>query len=308
MKEEWLSGERERDIDQLFSISNLILFLGQTLAPNVPCIIITRLIQGCVGSVGNSMSGGYFADMFDANERGFVLSIYGLSIFMAQSFGPVYASWIALKLSWRWIFWVQVRSLTLLAKENDTDPLPSQMMACGVSLLCFIFFLKEVRGDILLSRRAQRLTKETGTEHRTREDDNKKSFRDVARTSLVRPIVYVFTEPIIVFYSLWIGFAWACSYLLLSAIPLVFAQYGWNTGQQNLPQLCTFIGVFLSLLFNTFYQEKKFRKDASKSFDGKAQPESRLYACSYGAFLFPIGAFMFAWTGQVRKNGICGVS
>lgn len=67
------------------AFGNLVLFLGQTLAQNVATIIVTRFLQGCVGSVGNSMSGGYFADMFNADQRGFVLSTYALCLFAAQS-------------------------------------------------------------------------------------------------------------------------------------------------------------------------------------------------------------------------------
>lgn len=90
--------------------------------------------------------------------------------------GPVYASWIALKLSWRWIFWVQ-------------------MMVCGASFVCFCLFLREPRASTLLSKRARKLTKETGVEHRTVFDDEKVSFKQVAAVSLARPMKYLCTEP-----------------------------------------------------------------------------------------------------------------
>ncbi|PWN91041.1 MFS general substrate transporter [Acaromyces ingoldii] len=259
---------------------NLVLFLGQTLAQNLETIVVTRFIQGCVGSVGNSMSGGYFADMFPADRRGIVLSLYALCLFAAQSFSPVYASWVAQELSWRWIFWIQ-------------------MMVCGVSFICFALFLGEPRASVLLKRRAKRLTKETGIPHRTRADDEAVDAKTLLKNSLGRPLRYLLTEPIIMFYSLWIGFGWACSYLLLSAIPIVFSAYGWNTGEQNLPQLCTFIGCFLSFVFNNVFQERLYRRDAARRADGtKPEPESRLYGCMVGAIAFPVGAFIFAWTGR----------
>lgn len=97
---------------------------------------------------------------------------------------------------------------------------------------------------------------------------------------------------------------WACSYSLLSAIGLVFAQYGWNTGQENLPQLCTFIGCFLQWLFNLFVQDRLYRRDCARSVDGRAPPESRLYACLVGAVAFPVGGLIFAWTGQPHVHWI----
>ncbi|TKY87451.1 hypothetical protein EX895_003465 [Sporisorium graminicola] len=264
------------------SFLNLILFLGQALAQNLETIVVTRFLQGCFGSVGNSMSGGYFADMFDAERRGHVLCLYALCLFAAQSFSPVYASWVAMKLSWRWIFWIQAS-------------------VCLFSFTCFVLFLREPRPSVLLSKRAKKLTAETGIEHRAITNTKGPGVQVSLRESLLRPISYLVTEPIIIFYSLWIGFAWACSYLLLSAIPIVFGAYGWNNGQKNLPQLCTFIGCFLSFWFNRYFQERLYRRDAQKAHAAgrtKPDPESRLYACMVGAFAFPIGGFIFAWTGR----------
>lgn len=62
---------------------NLILFLGNTCATNVTTLIVTRALQGIIGSSSNCMSGGFMADMFSPRNRGIVLSFYNLVYFGA---------------------------------------------------------------------------------------------------------------------------------------------------------------------------------------------------------------------------------
>lgn len=63
-----------------------------------------------------------------------------------QGVGPLIAGWVAQYAGWRWVFWIT-------------------FILFGVSFLGAVFILKETRGSIILSRRAARLTKETGRLH-----------------------------------------------------------------------------------------------------------------------------------------------
>ena len=60
------------------SAGNLILFLGNIYANNVTTLIVTRGLQGIIGSTSFGMSGGFMADMFTPKQRGVVLSCYTL--------------------------------------------------------------------------------------------------------------------------------------------------------------------------------------------------------------------------------------
>lgn len=66
------------------SFGNLVFFLGNTYATNVTTLIVTRGLQGMIGSTSNCMSGGFMADMFSVNKRGVVLSSYTLVFFSAR--------------------------------------------------------------------------------------------------------------------------------------------------------------------------------------------------------------------------------
>lgn len=120
-------------------------------------------------------------------------------------------------------------------------------MACILNLL----FLRETRSDILLSRRAARLTKETGVLHVCRGYDTKKTglrviaiscLRPMSTSNLSHPVLglmegFLVTEPIVSALSIWIAFAWAMVFLSGTSVMLVFQQYEWSTGQLGLAQV-----------------------------------------------------------------------
>jgi len=55
------------------------------------------------------------------------------------------------------------------------------------SIVLNICFLRETREDVLLSRRAKKLTKQTGQKHICASDLQQKSFFATLRVSVVRP-------------------------------------------------------------------------------------------------------------------------
>lgn len=56
------------------------------------------------------------------------------------------------------------------------------------------------------------------------------------------------------------------------------------------------IGALLGWITN-HHQEYLYRK-AARRFGGKPPPEARLYHAAVGGIAFPVGMFIFAWTGK----------
>ncbi|SPO25312.1 related to TPO1 - Vacuolar polyamine-H+ antiporter [Ustilago trichophora] len=254
-----------------------LLYIPQALANNITTIIVVRGFQGMAASVGNSMVAGSVSDVFHANERGFPMSLYAIAVYIAQGVSPYLSSVTANRASWRIVFWWQ-GALSLLTYG-----------------LMFIF-LKETRGPVLLSRRAKKLTKETGRLHKCRADDERLNFLVMVKVSLVRPMQYLVCEPVVLSFALWIGFLWGIIFISLEAIPIVFSGYGWNAEQQHMALLTIAVGGTIGYFFN-FHQEKLYAATARK-YGGKPPPEARLYYAAAGAVLAPVGLFIFAWTGR----------
>ncbi|PWN48561.1 MFS general substrate transporter [Violaceomyces palustris] len=255
----------------------MVTFIPQALAPNMAAILISRWFQGMAASVGNSMVAGSVSDMFHASERGFPMGLYALSVYIAQGVGPTASAFTTSQRSWRVILWWN-GAVALFAFA---------MMA---------LLLKETRGPVLLSQRAKRLTEETGKLHRCRADDERSSFPVMVKTSLVRPIEYLFTEPVVTSFALWIGFLWGIVFICLESVPIAFSVYGWSVGQKGLVLLCTAVGGLIGFAVN-FYQEKLYAR-ACQRHDGKPPPEARLYSACAGAVFAPVGLYIFAWTAR----------
>lgn len=107
-------------------------------------------------------------------------------------------------------------------------------VALGVYLPFVIWIMRETRSTVILTRRARKLRKQRGMAdgglYRSRAEETKLPFVQAMKISLVRPLgelriandltkVFLCTEPIVTFFSLWIGMAVSpCSPCTLTAV------------------------------------------------------------------------------------------
>ncbi|WVQ81596.1 hypothetical protein IAT38_003720 [Cryptococcus sp. DSM 104549] len=242
--------------------------------------LVTRFFQGAAMSVSNSMVGGTVADLFQAKQRGTAMGLFTLAIFTGQGLGITSVAWCGQNLGFRWGYGVQAIV---------------SLVSVGLNFLV----LRETRADVLISWRAKKLTKETGIVHIAAGDVEKVDMKTMMKISLVRPLQYLFTEPIVTALSAWIGFAWACVFLGGSSILLVFEAYGFSAAQAASVECTMAIGAIIGFC-SLFHQEYLFRRSARKH-NGRAPPEARLYWAAYGGLLFPLSMYIYAWTGQAGK-------
>ena len=66
------------------------------------------------------------------------MALFAGAALFGTGLGPLVSGFIAQKLSWRWVFYVQV-------------------ITCGLCIAAVTFFFEETRGSVLLSRRAKLL-------------------------------------------------------------------------------------------------------------------------------------------------------
>jgi hypothetical protein len=101
-----------------------------------------------------------------------------------------------------------------------------------------VLFFSETRGSILLSRKARCLNKyyeqreEAGyfgfdilqagekvesqrIRWKVKSDEERESITKMVKISIYRPFHLLITEPVVLFFSLWVAFAWAVLYLTL---------------------------------------------------------------------------------------------
>src|SRR3979490_3136018 len=77
-------------------------------APNLPMLIVFRVLQGAGGGGLQPSEQAILADTFPPAKRGMAFAVYGAAVIMAPAIGPTLGGWITDNFSWRWIFFVNI--------------------------------------------------------------------------------------------------------------------------------------------------------------------------------------------------------
>ncbi len=88
----------------LFTIASFLC----GIAPSLPILLLSRVIQGAGGGGLQPMAQAIMADSFDEKRRGQAFALYGLVAVLAPSIGPSLGGWITDNYSWRWIFYINI--------------------------------------------------------------------------------------------------------------------------------------------------------------------------------------------------------
>ena len=88
----------------LFSLASL--FCG--LAPNLGSLVVARVVQGMAGGGLQPMTQTMLVDSFPPEKRGKALAVFGLTVILAPTIGPVLGGYITDQYTWRWVFLINV--------------------------------------------------------------------------------------------------------------------------------------------------------------------------------------------------------
>ncbi|GBE86348.1 MFS general substrate transporter [Sparassis latifolia] len=253
----------------------VLMQIMTALAKNVQTVMIGRFLAGAFGSTGSTMVGGTVADIWMPHQRGFAMSMFTTAAIGAIGLGPVASGWIEQNrhLEWRWIQWIHV-------------------IFSGVFVLLNLTLMKETRASVLLVRLAKKMRKETGDHrYRARVEDERASLTTLIYISCTRPIYLLITEPVVLSFTLWIGFVWGILYTMIESIGPVFQKlHGFNSGETGTVFSCLILSCVLGVIGNV-WQERLYLKYVEMR-----GPEARLFAPCVAAIVFPAGLFIYAWS------------
>src|SRR5512141_788519 len=122
----WLGNQFGRKRILLASVFGFTMAsLACGLAPNLPTLIIFRVIQGATGGGLQPLSQAIMLEAFPPEKRGKAMAFWALGIVVAPMLGPVLGGWITDTYSWRWIFYINLPigiMATVMAQLFIFDP------------------------------------------------------------------------------------------------------------------------------------------------------------------------------------------
>lgn len=125
------------------------------------------------------------------------MSIFGMTSVVGIALGPFLGGAIQTNhttLNWHWIFWIQ-------------------LIVDGALLPVFYFILKETRGDVILTRKAKKIRKESGRNIYCAAELEGTGLRERLKISFLRPTKMLATEFVVISFTLWVSFG-ECSWVI----------------------------------------------------------------------------------------------
>jgi len=105
----WISGRIGR---KRFYLTSIVLFtLGSLLcgfAPNLPVLILFRVLQGLGGGGLQPTTQAILADVFPKERIASAFTMYSVVIVLAPTLGPILGGWLSDNWGWRWIFFLNM--------------------------------------------------------------------------------------------------------------------------------------------------------------------------------------------------------
>lgn len=248
-------------------------------APNMTTMIIARALGG-ICSGGGSVTLGIVADMFESAWQSYAVCTVVLASTSGSVIAPIFGGIIETKLPWQWTFWI------------------SLILGGATQLLHFC--VPETRPEILLAREAAR-RRELGADiwgeiekngdfwTRLREEP-KQLFIDLG-VLMLRPYLFLATEPIIASLSLLSGFADTLIFIGLSSYPRVMGEWGFG----KIPIGLCFSALLVAYIVAFFVFLWQYRKDRQKMQGNPdaLRPEHRLMMLLFFAPMLPVGMFAY---------------
>ena len=289
----------------VFAVAGVVYTVFQAVCGAVHTLagmLVARFLTGVGGSVFSTMVGGVIADMYEKEDRNTPMALFSGSVLVGTGLGPLCAAvmvqrWGGEGQTWKWIFWHQVIvnfaimiAIAVLFKESRGCVLLSRKARAlnkwyeeledkgvygvwmedersGSSIIGVLGNTDEEKGVPAIPTKLRRVR------WTTREDDQRGSLVSMVSTSLFRPFHFLFTEPIVFFFSLWVAFAWAVLYLMFGSVPLVFArQYDFTIQQCGYVFIAMIVGSILATILGIYQEDLLKHPSWQRKWTGAPRP------------------------------------
>ncbi|KAF2399401.1 MFS multidrug transporter [Trichodelitschia bisporula] len=267
-------GRRPIYLGAMFSFCILILPCG--LAKSLSTILIVRFFGALAGSAMISNAPGTVSDIVPEEHRALAFSIWSLGPMNGPVVGPLVGGFVFQYMGWRWTNWV--------------------VMICAGVVFIMMCLMKETYAPAILRQRAAKRRKETGDPRWWSRYDEKKKLWPLLKMNLSRPFIMACTEPICIFWNIYIAVVYAILYLGFVAYPIVFSGLRhWSPGMTGLSYTGIGIGSLVAIVCEPLIR-RMIAAHKPDPVTGKIPPEAMVSIVCIAAICIPVGQIIFAWT------------
>ncbi|KAF8537533.1 major facilitator superfamily domain-containing protein [Trichophaea hybrida] len=264
-----------RRIVYLVSLCLFFLFvIPACIATNFTTILVVRFFGAFAGSVTLSNAPGTLGDIFLEDRRTLAFTPMNGPVL-----GPIIGGFVYQTLGWRWNNWLVLIMAGIFGLLALTHP--------------------ETYMPVLLRRRAEKKRRETGDERymsRFCYKDGEGDVLGLIVLNLKRPVIMLFTEPMCIFWSIYVAAIYGILYLCFTAYPVVFSEIrGWGPGTSGLAFLGIGCGTVLAVASEPL-SRKIYNMHSIDPETGKRPPEARILVVCVASVMIPVSMLWFAWT------------
>lgn len=262
-------------------------------------LLAARLLAGLGSSVEFAVAQPVLGDFWKPEQRGYSFAIATFIPLLGPALGPVsqillltnvdtnpeqmIGGLISNFVGWRWLFWVLSIFDTLL-------------------IVIAFFAFPETYGQLLLHRKAVRLTKQDGKEHYTEFDVHSQPLLVKLKNGLLRPCRLLITQPTIQLMGLFMAFNYGTLFFVLSSYATIWtAEYHQSVSVSGLHYIAIVIGYTIAAQGGARITDRLWQHLKAKA-GGQTAPEYRVPLMLPGIVLIPAGLLWYGWAAQVRAH------
>ncbi|OJJ50345.1 hypothetical protein ASPZODRAFT_149690 [Penicilliopsis zonata CBS 506.65] len=260
-----------------------IFTLGSAVGKDIQTIMLCRFFSGVFSASPLAIVPATFADLFNNRQRGVIMSVFCMAVFVGPFAAPFVGGFIATSpLRWRWTLYISAIMLF-------------------TSFMLLLVLYKETYAPVILVNKASTLRRQTRNWGiHAKQDEVEIDIHELVQKNFTRPLRMLITEPILLLVSLYISFVYGLIYALLGAYPVVFeGVYGMSMGVGGLAFNGLIVGELVGGAYALCLQKSYALKLAANN--NRPIPEWRLPPAILGAVMFTIGMFWFGWTGYTSS-------
>ena len=242
--------------------------------PSVIAVGLGRLITGAAAAVPATLAFGIFEDMHSSGTRMWVVFIYTFAGNCGLVLGPIYSAYVSEYVGWRWVFYISA-------------------IVSGLGTVA-AFFMQETHIDYMLEGKFKEIVKLTGDNSLRIPEKRKVTLQALATTGLIRPLQFLFTEPIVICSAILMMISFSLIYGLTEGLIIVYTEFGFSESTtSSLPFLSLLIGFLFNVLPRV-YDQHVFEQQGDRS--NPIQLDTKLRSLMISCPSLAFGLWLFAWT------------